>query len=74
VNKPVRAEPEAQAELDAAVEWYERGRSGLGRELLDAWKRSSPGFGPFREAADLLPEFRSNLASAVFTLDGFLTR
>jgi toxin ParE1/3/4 len=27
--------PEARAELDAAVEWYEQERAGLGAELLD---------------------------------------
>jgi toxin ParE1/3/4 len=36
VNKPVRAEPEADEELRAAARWYERRRPGLGREFLAA--------------------------------------
>lgn len=31
-----RTEPEASAELDAAVAWYERHRTGLGGEFLAA--------------------------------------
>lgn len=34
--RPIRIEPEAQAELDEAAVWYEAQRSGLGVEFLDA--------------------------------------
>lgn len=32
--KPIRVEPEAKQETEAAVGWYERRRQGLGLELL----------------------------------------
>ena len=34
IVKPIRVEPEVNAELAAAVAWYEDRRPGLGRELL----------------------------------------
>jgi toxin ParE1/3/4 len=36
VTKPIRAEPEADAELLEAARWYERRRGGLGTEFLAA--------------------------------------
>jgi hypothetical protein len=32
--KPIRVEPEAKAELEAAAAWYESRREGLGHELI----------------------------------------
>ena len=36
MSKPLRAEPEASAELEDAITWYESQRTGLGSELLDS--------------------------------------
>lgn len=36
VNRPFRIEPEASAELEDAVVWYEGRRPGLGVEFLQA--------------------------------------
>jgi toxin ParE1/3/4 len=35
VTKPIRTHQEAEAEIRAAVSWYETQRPGLGRELWD---------------------------------------
>lgn len=34
MNRRIRVEPEAEAELQGAAEWYEAQRDGLGRVLL----------------------------------------
>ncbi len=59
----VRVHPEAEAELDAAVRWYEERQAGLGGALLDAVDAAMddvaehpqrhplwPGGGPWRRA------------------------
>jgi toxin ParE1/3/4 len=33
--KPVRVDPEAEEEIAAGIDWYERKRPGLGTEFLD---------------------------------------
>ena len=33
--KPVRVDPEAEEEISAGIAWYDRQRTGLGREFLD---------------------------------------
>jgi plasmid stabilization system protein ParE len=40
VTPEVRFEPEASGELDHAAWWYQRQRSGLGLEFLDAVERA----------------------------------
>ena len=58
MSKPLRAEPEALEELQAAARWYEQRRDGLGFELLASVReatgriRESPSSGsPVRHVA-----------------------
>ena len=36
MNRPIRIEPEAAAELDEAGRWYDHKRPGLGMQFLEA--------------------------------------
>ncbi len=40
MSSRVRLEPEAEAEIESAVGWYEREHPGLGGEFLDEIHRS----------------------------------
>lgn len=50
MGKPLRIDPEAEEEIAAGIDWYERQRPGLGGEFLDAISAS------LRSLADPGPE------------------
>lgn len=61
MKKPFRIEPDAAEELNEAAQWYERSRSGLGRELLAAVDDSLDFIDQWPGAGPLIPKLPRDL-------------
>jgi len=61
MKRTVRLETDAEDELDAAAAWYERQRSGLGLEFIDAVAQSLARVGESPQAFSLLPNVPRDL-------------
>ena len=55
MTKPVRLDPEAEEEIDAAARWYEAQRPGLGLDLIAAVREAVTAIGESPSTFGLAP-------------------